>query len=185
MAIGSIVLGIAAFLFMVAGIIFTVVPFAGSLFSFGAPLLALAGIVTGGIALSRARAEGQPTGAGLAGLIVSIIAFLCSLVVAVTCGMCNLLCSGGMMNARPGHYLFGDAGPSIGPLQPPTPLAPPGTDPMFGKLDAGSGPGVGPPPAFPPPPLPPGPPGSAQPAPAPSPAPVPAPSPQPGAPATP
>ena len=43
----------------------------------------------GGISYSRAKREGVPTGAPLAGIIVNAIAFLPAVAVAMTCGLCN------------------------------------------------------------------------------------------------
>jgi len=97
---GSIVVGIVAFLFMIGGFLATPVPYLGSLLSFAAPILALAGIIMGGVAMSRAKQTGESSGAGVAGLIVNIIAFVLSLVVALTCGLCNACVTGGANNAR-------------------------------------------------------------------------------------
>ncbi len=89
MAPASIVLGIVAFIFMVLGFLTTGIPVVGSVFSFGSPVLALAGIITAGIAMSRAKEVGESSGAATAGLIISIVSFLLGLVVALTCGLCN------------------------------------------------------------------------------------------------
>ncbi|MEM7606711.1 MAG: hypothetical protein AAF411_15250 [Myxococcota bacterium] len=90
MALASLLLGIGAFVFMVLGFFTTMIPVVGSLFAFGAPILGLAGIVTGGVAMSRSKAEtGESSGAAIAGLVTSIVGFLLSLVIALTCGLCN------------------------------------------------------------------------------------------------
>ena len=74
MAIGSIIIGVVALLFMVAGFFFTAVPVVGSIMSFGSPILALVGIVMAGVAMSRAKQQGESNGAAVAGLVVSIVA---------------------------------------------------------------------------------------------------------------
>ena len=155
MGIGSIVVGIAAFIFMLGGVVFTVVPILGTLMSFGAPVLALAGIVMGGLALSRAKRDGESTGTAMGGLVVNIVAFIPGVVVALTCGLCNAMCTAGMMNPRPQDpwWMLDGGGPRI--------IHQPGATPN-GYLDAGppglappaEPPGFGPPPAFPPPPIP-------------------------------
>ena len=90
MAIASVLLGILSFVAMVVGFFTTGVPIVGSIFSFGGPVLALAGIVTGGMAMSQSKRDtGETSGAAVAGLVVSIIGFVLSLIVALTCGLCN------------------------------------------------------------------------------------------------
>ncbi|MBO6934039.1 MAG: DUF4190 domain-containing protein [Deltaproteobacteria bacterium] len=100
MPIASLVLGGVAFLFMIGGFFLTAVPIAGSILSFGAPLLSLTGIVLGGMAMSRAKQEGGTNGVALAGLILNIVAFLLSLAVALTCGLCNACLTAGEMNRQ-------------------------------------------------------------------------------------
>lgn len=99
MPVASILLGIVALLFMMGGFLMTGVPVAGALLSFGAPLSALVGIVLAGIAMSRAKRDGEGSGAAVAGLVVNIIAFILGLVVALTCGLCNVCFSAGAMGA--------------------------------------------------------------------------------------
>lgn len=101
MAIASIVLGMGAFLCMIVGFFTTGVPVVGALFSFGGPVLALAGIVTGGVAMSRSKQEtGDTSGAAIAGLVVSIVGFFLSLIVALTCGLCNACLTSSTMNGN-------------------------------------------------------------------------------------
>ncbi len=111
MPIASLVLGGVAFLFMIGGFFLTAVPIAGSILSFGAPLLSLTGIVLGGMAMSRAKQEGGSNGVALAGLILNIVAFLLSLAVALTCGLCNACLTAGEMNRQnnPSGSAAGDA----------------------------------------------------------------------------
>ena len=158
MGVGSIIVGIAAFLFMFGGFLASPIPFLGTVLSFGAPLLAIVGIVLGGLGLSRAKRDAEPTGAPTAGLIVNIIALIPALVIALTCGLCNACITAGAMNPQPpqdpwwldggtnplapqpGLPLGGDAGAAGagGPLVPgqPPPMFPP--PPMGGALDAGA-----------------------------------------------
>ena len=101
MAIASIVLGMGAFLCMIVGFFTTGVPVVGALFSFGGPVLALAGIVTGGVAMSRSKQEtGDTSGAAIAGLVVSIVGFFLSLIVALTCGLCNACLTSASVDAN-------------------------------------------------------------------------------------
>lgn len=100
MAIGSIIIGVVALLFMVAGFFFTAVPVVGSIMSFGSPILALVGIVMAGVAMSRAKQQGESNGAAVAGLVVSIVAFILGTAVALTCGLCNACMTSGMMNQQ-------------------------------------------------------------------------------------
>jgi len=157
MGIASIVLGVAAFVFMLGGVFLWWIPILGALLAFGAPVLALAGCVTGGVGLSRARQEGDSTGLATAGLIVSIIAFVFGLVVAVTCGFCGALCSAATLNPN-ARYTPNDGGAfwfrsnlaigDGGVMQEP---------PAFpGMQGPGQSGGTTPPPAFPPPPIQPG-----------------------------
>ncbi|MFT5356335.1 MAG: hypothetical protein ACI9KE_003558 [Polyangiales bacterium] len=114
MAIGSIVLGMGAFLCMIVGIIAAPVPVVGALFSFGGPVLALAGIVTGGVAMSRSKQEtGDSSGAAIAGLVVSIVAFFLSLIVALTCGLCNACLTSSTMDANQQGQNGGNAAGSL------------------------------------------------------------------------
>lgn len=85
----SAILGMASMLFMVGGAVTTLVPVVGSLFSFGAPILALFGLVLGGVAMSRAQRQGEPSTFATIGLVLNAIGFLMGLVFAMTCGLCN------------------------------------------------------------------------------------------------
>lgn len=156
MGVGSILLGIAAFLFMFGGFLTSVIPVVGTLLSFAAPLLAIGGIVTGGLGLSRAKRDGEPTGMPTAGLIVSIVALIPALLVALTCGLCNACFTAGMMSPQQGNQQWWlDGGGPMGPGLSPSPGSP------FGPSQPGQPPGQQPgqappgfpPPAFPPPPL--------------------------------
>ena len=92
----SLLLGLTSLLLMVLGVVFSLVPVLGSVLSFSAPLCALAGLVTGGVAMSRAG--GQTPGLAIAGVVLSAIGFLLSLVAALTCGLCNACMSTAVMD---------------------------------------------------------------------------------------
>jgi hypothetical protein len=169
MGVASVLVGVLALLMMFGGILLAWLPAVGSLLSFGAPVTALVGAVLGGLAMSRAKQEGGSSGAGLAGLIVSIVAFLLGLVFALTCGLCNALFTAGVAT-NPGRFRDGGVTWRVGRGTPPAwmrdldgglgalpPL--PGSPPLPGDAPApGVAPADGtaadePPPAFPPPPL--------------------------------
>jgi len=121
MGIASILMGILAFLCMLGGFFLTMVPGVGAALSFAAPIFALIGIVTGGVSMSRAKQDGDTSGVGVAGLVVSVIAFVLSLAVALTCGLCNACFTSGVINAQN----QGGFQPSYGAYSPPTPTPPP------------------------------------------------------------
>jgi len=154
MAWGSVAVGALSFIMMVAGFFLSWVPVLGSLLSFGAPVVSLAGIVMGGVAMSRAKQSGEESGAAIGGLIVSIIAFFPALLVALTCGMCNACLTAGTMDPslHRGRSPFGAGGNPF--LVPRT--AHDGGQPSLdmGTLPKDAGPVGYPPPAFPPPPVP-------------------------------
>ncbi|MDQ3034050.1 MAG: hypothetical protein M3Y87_16665, partial [Myxococcota bacterium] len=146
MGLGSILLGVFALVCMFGGFVLTFVPFLGTMLSFLAPVLSVAGIVLGGIAMSRAKEMGENDGTAIAGLVVNIVAFIPAMLVAVTCGLCNTVCTGMMLTphdpnqtswwlrdgggASPFDQLFRDAGtgpmPHVGPVGPtPPPAFPP------------------------------------------------------------
>ncbi|GAB4205451.1 MAG: hypothetical protein OHK0013_21330 [Sandaracinaceae bacterium] len=95
MGLGSIILAVFAFLCMIAGALFVMVPFLGTMLSFLSPVLAITGVVLGGVALSRAKqGMGESEGLATAGLVLNIVAFVPAMFVALTCGLCNTLCTG-------------------------------------------------------------------------------------------
>ncbi len=109
MAIGSIIIGVIAFLFMVAGFFLSPVPYVGAVLSFGSPVLGLVGIVMAGVSMSRAKQTGETSGAATAGLVVNIIAFILGLAVALTCGLCNACMTSNMNNPRNRGQGFGSS----------------------------------------------------------------------------
>jgi len=132
---------------MLLGMIFSMVPVVGAVLSMGAPVLALFGVVTGGLAISRAKNSGDSSGLATAGLAVSIVAFLISLLFALTCGLCNACVSTAMMdpNNNNGGGVFGQqlGGTCTGPNCPPSSMQPTNQSPF-----------QPPPVANPPPPMP-------------------------------
>jgi len=169
MGVASVLVGVLALLMMFGGILLAWLPAVGSLLSFGAPVVALVGAVLGGLAMSRAKQEGGSSGAGLAGLIVSIVAFLLGLVFALTCGLCNALFTAGVASNQ-GRFRDGgvmwrvgrgtppawmrdlDGGLGIVPPPPGSPPRP-GDEPVPGAAPTDGPAAEEPPPAFPPPPL--------------------------------
>jgi hypothetical protein len=140
MGIGAIVLGVFALVCALAGAVLFWVPFLGTMISFLAPVLALAGIILGGVALSRAKAGGgESEGLALGGLITSIVALIPSMVVALTCGACNICATGmyldpdfGRIDGGPhvadaGMLSNGSITPSPFPMPPPFPTTMPPT----------------------------------------------------------
>ena len=89
MGLLSIVLSALAVVCAGIGVLTTPIPTLGLIFAFGAPVVALAGILLGGSAMSRAKREGQTSETGKIGAILSAIAFVPSVLVALTCGVCN------------------------------------------------------------------------------------------------
>ena len=89
MGIASIILGVLSMIFAVAGFLLSWVPALGALLSFGAPVLALIGIVLGGVGLSRAKNSGDGSTLATLGLTLNVIGLIFGLLFAVTCGVCN------------------------------------------------------------------------------------------------
>jgi hypothetical protein len=151
MAAGSLVLAVVSFICIVLGVVFAPLPGIGAVFAFGAPALAITGIVLGGKAMSRDKQRGAVSGLGQAGVIASTIALVPALLTALTCGVCNALCAGGDFQTQRhfnvqfgspqqgGQGRAGSGGAGNGGQQPPAP-------------DKPAEPGA-PPPPFPPPPI--------------------------------
>ncbi len=159
MAVASLILGIFSIFAAIGGVGTVMVPYLGSFLSFLAPLVALAGVILGGVGLSQANRSGEATGLAMAGLIVSGVAFLPALLLALTCGMCNAACSNNAARTGGGVFSIFDGG--VPPRMPipapaPAPSQPPGPSPIPAPVPAVGGdaePAVAPPPAFPPPPI--------------------------------
>jgi hypothetical protein len=171
MAWGALSLAIASFLCIGLGVLFTPVPGLGAVFSFGAPVLALVGIILGGRAVSRSKAvpaaaggapvpaPAESSGLALAAVIASALAFVPAVITALTCGACNALCAAGEVSTRhsfktgvdPFDVLLGPGvrGPDLAPGDA-------GAADPAAAVDGGA-PASGPQPVLPPPPLAPGP----------------------------
>lgn len=152
MGVASSILAILAFVFLLGGMLTSLVPYVGSVLSFGAPLLALFGIVLGGVGISRAKQHGDSDTFATLGLTLNIIAFLFGLVFALTCGLCNACISqSAQQNAR---WNLGPTPGSAGTW----PTTTPGTTPTTPLGTTGTTPttpsGFSPPPLVPTPVLP-------------------------------
>jgi hypothetical protein len=169
MGLLSILLSALAVVCAGVGVLTTPIPKLGLIFAFGAPALAVVGIMLGGSAMSRAKRGGETSETGRIGAILSAIAFVPSILVALTCGVCNAFFSSGNLQVhkdfRVGNSPFADAG--AGALPPPQRLAVGGSDQTEPPPPPSSSDGKAPPPpptaapsgttTLPPPPLPPGP----------------------------
>jgi len=167
MGLLSILLSALAVVCAGVGVLTTPIPKLGLIFAFGAPALAVVGIMLGGSAMSRGKRSGQPSETGRLGAILSAIAFVPSLLVALTCGVCNAFFSSGNFKVhkdfRVGTAPYADdAGAPA--LPPPQRLGAGGSEPpppTAAPADTKPAPdGKAPPPGtttLPPPPLPPGP----------------------------
>jgi hypothetical protein len=152
-ALGSILLSFLSCVSIALGILLTPVPGVGAVFAFGAPALALAGIVLGGRALSIRRRSGLSDGAALVGVVLSSLCFFPALLTALTCGTCNALCATGKVSTSRDFQL--SLPKQLLPPLPPK-LGPP---PDAGAPNQEPAPDQAPTPAptLPPPPLAPGP----------------------------
>jgi hypothetical protein len=162
MGVGSLVMAALSLLCIGLSVVTTLwAPVAAAAFSFGAPALALAGVVTGGMAMSRAKREKRSGDVGLAGAIVSGVCFVPALVTALTCGVCNALFSQGHVETHKTFNFGVQSQPQQAPDRPqpgaPNPPPFPGqpAEPAPAQPDAPPGsPQPDAPPTLPPPPLP-------------------------------
>jgi hypothetical protein len=181
MGLLSILLSALAVVCAGVGVLTTPIPKLGLVFAFGAPAIALAGIMLGGSAMSKAKRSGQTSETGRLGAILSAIAFVPSVVVALTCGVCNAFFSTGDMRVQKNfHFGVQPFGPDGGVLtlpapqrlrpqpdpnaprdaQQPEPPPPSRLEPVNPTQNPGQNPPAEPKPneaPLPPPPLPPGP----------------------------
>ncbi|MCB9624500.1 MAG: hypothetical protein H6723_14395, partial [Sandaracinus sp.] len=128
MGAASSLLAIVAFLFMVGGMVTSLVPWVGSILSFGAPVVAIFGIVLGGVGMSRAKQMGDSDTFATLGLALNVFAFLFGLLFALTCGVCNACVS--QSQQQQGRWNLGPT-PGSTPSNPwqVTP-PPPGANPV-------------------------------------------------------
>lgn len=151
MAAGSLVLAVVSFICVVLGVVFAPLPGIGAVFAFGAPALAVAGIVLGGKAMSREKQRGGASGVGQAGVIASTIALVPGLLTAMTCGVCNALCATGEVSTQR-HFNVQFGTPQQQQQQQQQGAGAAGNGGAQQAPDAPADPGA-PPPAFPPPPI--------------------------------
>ena len=153
----ALLLAIACFVSTGLGFVLAIVPVVGAVFAFGAPALALLGVILGGLDLSRLRREGKPREAAMVGTVLSALGFFPAMLTALTCGVCNALVSAGPIELQRGvHFQLGqsaaiDGGPAAPeptPNDAPAPRDPAPSPPSGGRAAPG---------ALPPPPLPAGP----------------------------
>jgi hypothetical protein len=150
MAVSSLVLAALALFSIVLAIPTTPIPGVGAFFAFGAPVLAFAGVVLGGVALSRRKRQRQATSLALAGVIVSVLSLLPAMFTAVTFGLLNVLFSVGPVQVQRSFQMHVQSGGTLQTADAGRP-APPANEPAPAPAPP-SVPGA-PPPAFPPPPL--------------------------------
>jgi hypothetical protein len=159
MALTSILLAFAAGLCIPLGMLATPFPVVGSLFSFGAPALAVLGIVLGARAMARARDGGGRSVAGLVGVVFNAMTLPPALGVALTCGAFNAALTSGNVQTSTHFQVTQGQGPTAGAGADTAPAPPPFAPDLLGR-DAGAPepepePAPAPAPALPPPPLPP------------------------------
>ncbi len=142
MGVGSIIAAVSAFGCALLGMLLAGVPIAGSVLSFASPLVALSGLITGGVAWSKGRSAGVAHGPAIVGCVLSAMVFLPSLVIALTCGLCNACYSAALLDpdargrfTKDFHYQFGDPVDSESALGD-TQAAPPSPPPAFPEPDA-------------------------------------------------
>jgi hypothetical protein len=158
----ALLLAVACFFATGLGVVLAFVPVAGAVFAFGAPVLALLGVILGGLDLSRARREGKPRDTVVLGTVLSALGFFPALLTALTCGVCNALVTSGPIEVRRGmHFRVGQGAIVDGGVAPGWPLPPPPSAPdpdHAAPAPAPSGPDrPAPSNGLPPPPLPAGP----------------------------
>jgi hypothetical protein len=161
MGLLSILLSALAVVCAGIGVLTSPIPKLGLIFAFGAPAVAVAGIMLGGSAMSRARRSGETSETGRIGAILSAFAFVPSVLVALTCGVCNAFFSTGNVNVhkdfRIGTAPLADDAGSLA-LPPPQRPGTGGAEPSPNEKQAPDAKAPAPgPTALPPPPLPPGP----------------------------
>lgn len=161
MAIAAILLGVFAFVAMFAGVILTIIPYAGAIFSALALIASVVGIVLAGLGKSRATQDGESTTPAMVGLVLNIVGVIFALLVFMTCGLCNACISaGGAGNGMRavsldggGVYFTNQPGnaPPGSPFAPPTAPAEPSPPEAPVAPEAVPADPAAPPPAFPPP----------------------------------
>jgi hypothetical protein len=139
----ALLLAIACFVFTGLGVVLAIVPVVGAVFAFGAPALALLGVILGGLDLSQRKREGKPREAAMVGTVLSALGFFPALITALTCGVCNALVSAGPIEMRRGvSFQVGSGAATDGGLAPgwPRPSAPSAPEPATDPAPSGSEP---------------------------------------------
>jgi hypothetical protein len=154
MALVSILLSVVAMLCTAVGFFTTPIPVLGTLFSFGAAAIALAGVVLGGRAVTAAKQRGRPNDAARIGVVLNALALVPALLVALTCGVCNALFSSGNVQVQRDFQwnmngFDPDAGPNALPPPPRQEPGEPGAPPQPGAPAVAPGQGSSPQPAQP------------------------------------
>lgn len=133
------------------GIFLTFLPIAGTVFSFGAVFLAILSIIIGGVALAK-KGEGDSEALPVIGIVVGGLGLVFSLLVAFTCGMCNVCSSASMGGAIPSWQNINPPTFPSAPFPPnPSPSNTNSLDSALPKAPLDDG-GL-PPPLMPPPPI--------------------------------
>ena len=157
MGAASVITGVLGIMLSILSAFLVAVPRVGVALSILALVLSVTSIVLGGIGMSKADEERASNALPLTGLIIGVIAFLVSFVLAMTCGSCNACITlvdsqidGGIDLTPPP---LPDAGMPTFSNKPdagkPDPAQTP--DPVVPLLEDGGPPP--PPPMFPPPPM--------------------------------
>ncbi len=145
MGVGSIIAAVLAFGCALLGMLLAGIPIAGSILSFASPLIALSGLITGGVAWSKGRSAGVAHGPAIVGCVLSAMVFLPSLVIALTCGLCNACYSAALLDpeargrfSKDFHYQFGepvDSDSALGDTPASDMAIPPATPKPLPPLD--------------------------------------------------
>lgn len=96
----SIVLAVLALVSTGVGVLATPVPVVGTVFSWAAPALAVAGMILGGMDYSRRKRAGQSSDGPIVGVMLSAFAFFPAFAFALTCGLCNAFMSASPIQVR-------------------------------------------------------------------------------------
>jgi hypothetical protein len=115
---GALLLAVAAFLCTGLGVLLTPIPGVGAAFAFGAPVLAVIGIVLGGRAVTANKQRGETGGVAQAAVITSALAFVPAMITALTCGACNALCATGQI--KTGTWQTGIPSGQLDPFAKPS-----------------------------------------------------------------
>lgn len=150
----SLILALLAGTLTLVGLVASLIPGWGAAVAFSAPVAALAGLILGGMAMSRATREGKSKDLPVVAVVLNGLAFFPAVMVALTCGVCNAVVASGpfevqrSFRVQMGFPAEWDGGMPM-PLGEPEPGDPPALDELPADDQDPS--------ALPPPPLPAGP----------------------------